>query len=140
MKLRLYYDRYVPDMIIVGITYSGPTANYDSLRAVDYTPVASAANAHSGGAPKFLEFMRRELTPFIESQYPVDPEQRALMGNSLGGLFALYAMFVAVGSDEALTSPVHEFIGSCAVAGIRISCWKRARLQRSGTPATSRKG
>ena len=148
----LYYDRYVPDVIIVGITYSGPTANYDSLRAVDYTPIASPSNAHSGGAPKFLEFMKRELMPFIESQYPVDPKQRGLMGNSLGGLFALYAMFseprlfsgyvagspavtyaqrgafaqeaaharsskslparlfVAVGSDEALSAPVHEFV------------------------------
>ncbi len=89
----LRYDRYVPDVIIVGITYSGARANYDSLRAVDYTPVASPANPNSGGGAKFLAFLERELMPFVEREYPADPARRGLMGNSLGGLFALYAMF-----------------------------------------------
>ena len=31
--------------------------------------------------------------PFVEAKYPADPARRGLMGNSLGGLFALYAMF-----------------------------------------------
>src|SRR5262245_10096033 len=35
----LLYDKYVPDVMIVGITYAGTHANYDSLRAVDYTPL-----------------------------------------------------------------------------------------------------
>lgn len=89
----LKYDRYVPDVIIVGITYSGAHANYDSLRAVDYTPVASAANPGSGGGAKFLSFLENELIPVIEREYPADPTRRALSGNSLGGLFTLYTMF-----------------------------------------------
>lgn len=89
----LKYDRYLPDVIIVGITYAGPNANYDSLRAVDYTPVASRANPGSGQGAKFLSFLEKELMPFIEREYPADPTRRGLMGNSLGGLFALYAMF-----------------------------------------------
>ena len=48
----LFYDRYVPDVIIVGITYSGPDANYDSLRAVDYTPAAAAVQSRLGQAPR----------------------------------------------------------------------------------------
>jgi len=88
----LLYDNYVPDVIVVGITYPGANANYDSLRAVDYTPVASS-NRGSGDGAKFLAFLKTELIPFIENNYSADPSRRALMGSSLGGLFALYAMF-----------------------------------------------
>lgn len=89
----LYYDKFTPDVMIVGITYSGAHANYDSLRAVDYTPVGSPNNPGSGDGKKFLAFLETELIPFVESNYPADPKQRALMGASLGGLFTLYAMF-----------------------------------------------
>ena len=89
----LLYDKFVPDVMVVGITYSGPNANYDSLRAVDYTPKASPSNPESGQAAKFLTFLETELIPFIEANYPADPTRRALMGASLGGLFTLYAMF-----------------------------------------------
>ena len=84
---------YLPDVIVVGITYPGASANYDSLRAVDYTPVASPSNHQSGDGTKFLAFLKTELIPFIEKNYSADPSRRALMGSSLGGLFALYAMF-----------------------------------------------
>ena len=47
----------------------------------------------SGGAPKFLECIREELIPFIESRYRVSTTDRALMGHSRGGLFGLYALF-----------------------------------------------
>jgi predicted alpha/beta superfamily hydrolase len=89
----LLYDKYVPDVIIVGITYSGAHANYDSLRAVDYTPLAGPSNPGSGQGAKFLSFLKTELLPWVESNYPADPHRRALMGASLGGLFTLYAMF-----------------------------------------------
>jgi uncharacterized protein len=89
----LLYDKYVPDVIIVGITYPGAKANYDSLRAVDYTPVASPSNPGSGDGARFLSFLKTELIPFIEKNYSADPTRRALMGSSLGGLFSLYAMF-----------------------------------------------
>jgi uncharacterized protein len=89
----LLYDKYVPEMIIVGITYSGPSPNYDLLRGYDYTPVADANRPGTGDGPKFLSFLKSELIPFIEKNYAADPNRRVLMGSSLGGLFALYAMF-----------------------------------------------
>ena len=89
----LLYDKFVPDVIVVGITYPGATANYDSLRAVDYTPLASSSNPGSGDGAKFLAFLKTELIPFVEKNYSADPSRRALMGSSLGGLFTLYAMF-----------------------------------------------
>jgi uncharacterized protein len=77
----LLYDRVVPDMIVVGITCSGPNANFDSLRAVDYTPKASPSNPSFGEGAKFLAFLETELLPFVEAQYAGDPARRALMGS-----------------------------------------------------------
>jgi predicted alpha/beta superfamily hydrolase len=89
----LLYDGFVPEMIIVGITYSGPNPDYNALRAMDYTPVRDPSILDSGGAPQFLAFFKEELIPFIEANYPADPSQRVLMGSSFGGSFTLYAMF-----------------------------------------------
>ncbi|MBI5961215.1 MAG: alpha/beta hydrolase [Chloroflexi bacterium] len=89
----LFYDGFVPELILVGITYSGPNPDYDALRAMDYTPVRDPSIPGSGGAPKFLAFFKDELIPFVEANYPIDPSQRNLMGSSFGGSFTLYAMF-----------------------------------------------
>ncbi|PYS71669.1 MAG: hypothetical protein DMF69_09630 [Acidobacteria bacterium] len=66
----LYYDKFVPEMIIIGITYSGPNPNYDLLRSYDYTPVAEADRPGTGDGPKFLAFLKNELFPMIEKNYP----------------------------------------------------------------------
>jgi uncharacterized protein len=88
----LVYDRWMPDIIVIGITYSGEHADYDALRAMDYTPVPGKAPGSGGGA-RFLKFLHTELIPFVESNYRTDPARRILAGHSLGGLFTLYAMF-----------------------------------------------
>ena len=87
-----YYDGFIPDMIIVGVTWGGANPNPDSLRARDYTPTNEKRSPQSGGADKFLTFMKDELFPFIESNYKADPSNRTLMGCSLGGLITLYAL------------------------------------------------
>ena len=89
----LLYDKFVPEMIIVGITYSGDHPDYGALRAMDYTPVHDTFIPDSGEAPKFFAFLKEQLLPFIESNYRADPSQRVLMGSSFGGTFTLYAMF-----------------------------------------------
>jgi predicted alpha/beta superfamily hydrolase len=89
----LLYDRFVPEMIIVGITYSGKAPDYETLRAMDYTPVADSYLPGSGDAAKFFTFLKEQLMPFIESNYRADPAQRVLMGSSFGGTFTLYALF-----------------------------------------------
>lgn len=97
-----YYDGFIPELIIVGVTWSGEQVNYDSLRIRDYTPtkidgmtsLSSAARMpQSGGADQFLAFMKQELFPFIESNYKADGKNRTLMGCSAGGLFTLYTLF-----------------------------------------------
>jgi predicted alpha/beta superfamily hydrolase len=88
-----YYDGFIPEMIIVGVTWGGTRPNPDSLRARDYTPTKETRSPQSGGADNFLSFMKTELFPFIETNYKADPANRVLMGCSLGGLFTLYALF-----------------------------------------------
>jgi predicted alpha/beta superfamily hydrolase len=94
----LVYDRFTPQIIIVGITWSGANANYDSLRAMDLTPAATRRLPGSGAAPQFLAFIKDQLIPFVEATYRADPARRVLMGSSFGGLFTLYALF----SDPSL--------------------------------------
>jgi predicted alpha/beta superfamily hydrolase len=89
----LVYDKFIPEVIIVGITYSGQNADYGALRAKDYTPVRDLFFGGAGDGPKFLAFLKEQLIPFIESNYRVDPSQRVLMGSSFGGTFTLYALF-----------------------------------------------
>lgn len=88
-----YYDGFIPELIVVGITWGGVNPNPDSLRARDYTPTNEARLPQSGGADNFLSFMKKELFPFIETNYKADKNNRTLMGCSLGGLFTLYTLF-----------------------------------------------
>jgi predicted alpha/beta superfamily hydrolase len=111
----LIFEGTVPNLIVVGIGY--PVANFlaaTPLRAVDLTPTEDADFVRlvaeqfpdlpplegSGGAPGFLEFLRRELVPLIESEFRADSTGRALFGHSFGGLFALYALFHGEGTFE----------------------------------------
>ena len=88
-----YYDGFIPELIIVGVTWGGTRPNPDSLRARDYTPTREERIPHSGGADQFLSFMKNELFPFIETNYKADPANRTLLGCSLGGLVTLYTLF-----------------------------------------------
>jgi predicted alpha/beta superfamily hydrolase len=105
-----YYDGFIPELIIVGVTWSGEHVNYDSLRMRDYSPtkveqvtlspeiygLMSLSSAvpmpQSGGADQFLAFMKQELFPFIESSYKADGKNRTLMGSSGGGVLTVYTL------------------------------------------------
>jgi predicted alpha/beta superfamily hydrolase len=102
-----YYDGFIPELIVVGVSWGGSHPNYDSLRARDYTPTKEARLPQSGGADKFLSFMKEELFPFIENNYKADSGNRTLMGCSLGGLLTLYTLFTQPGlfTGYAAASP-----------------------------------
>jgi predicted alpha/beta superfamily hydrolase len=88
-----YYDGFVPEMIIVGITWGGNHPNPDSLRARDYTPTNEKRLPQSGGADKFLSVIKNEVFPLVEKNYRVDENDKTLIGCSLGGLFTMYTLF-----------------------------------------------
>ena len=88
-----YYDGFIPELIIVGVTWGGINPNPDSLRARDYTPTREERLPQSGGADNFLAFLKNELFPYIETNYRAAESNRTIMGCSLGGLITLYALF-----------------------------------------------
>lgn len=94
---KLNYDRTLPEIILVGISYPGPDADYGALRDGDLIPafdkLIDIEWVKEGHAAKYLSFIAEELIPAIESKYRADPQNRALGGVSAGGLFSLFALY-----------------------------------------------
>ena len=102
----LRYDQVVPHFIVVGLGYQNASTNaeFDVLRRYDYTMVPDQRDPrgeHTGHAGEFLSVIEHEIIPFVEMEYRVDPSYRVLSGNSLGGLFSLYAMLAKPGLFQA---------------------------------------
>src|SRR3954452_6653303 len=92
MRLMMMAD--VPRFIAVGIGYPGAPDLMQAfaMRTRDLTPVVAAAEVPgsakmpiegmlkptmtTGGGPRFLDFIRDELIPFIDSRYPTDQKDR----------------------------------------------------------------
>ncbi len=80
--------------LVVGIGYP-PDLDPVKERSFDLTPSLTAdppADAGTGGAEDFLDFIERRLKPDIAARFPVDPANETLFGHSYGGLFTLYAL------------------------------------------------
>ena len=106
------------DAIIVGICYeeqNDPQQAWHTAaaeRARDLTPVCSEQyeasmsawlkrTIETGGADRFLQFIKHELIPAIEGEFNADLHRRILVGHSLGGLFAAFALFAEPGLFES---------------------------------------
>jgi predicted alpha/beta superfamily hydrolase len=80
----------IPPMIVVGINNTDRTRDMTPSKpgtGFGGTPWVGSA----GGADKFLAFIADELLPTIDRNYRTRP-YRVLIGHSLGGLFAVYAL------------------------------------------------
>ena len=101
--VRHFTDRgQAQESIIVGVAY--PDADddmdvYHRTRTRDYTPSFTLENGYgpeiqklSGGAPVFLKLLADEVLPEIDRRYRTLPHERMLVGNSFGGIFAVYAL------------------------------------------------
>lgn len=96
---RLIKDELIPELLVVGIAYNTTYKNFYSLRSRDLTPAEDKQlkmGGHkvdpTGGAPDFCKFLEQELFPFIEANYKVENEDRALYGHSYGGLFGAFVL------------------------------------------------
>jgi predicted alpha/beta superfamily hydrolase len=115
----------IPEMIIVGISYQIAGDFYTKgmqecldIRARDFLPTYVPLDTiikpgqkykyirYSGGGEDFLNFIEKELIPYIETEYRADPGNRGLFGYSLGGTFTTYSMFSRPGLFK------NYFIGS----------------------------
>lgn len=104
------YSGRMPPVIIVNLGH-GRNVNPMPLRARDFTPTAVAAVPGSGGAPVFLGFLEQEIIPLIDRTYRTIPADRGLLGHSMGGLFALYALEERPGLFQRIVaaSPVADW-------------------------------
>ena len=76
--------------IMVGISYNTNPRAYSELRRRDYIPSVGDSDSANGGS-NFLNFIKNELIPYMEKNYGTDPNDRGLLGYSLGGLFTTWA-------------------------------------------------
>jgi uncharacterized protein len=89
----------LPLCYLVAIGYADP--DIAARRFRDYTPTKADLPAGlsqplpfgTGGAASYLDVLRGEIIPHVERQYPLDPRERVLIGYSLSGRFATYALF-----------------------------------------------
>ena len=81
--------QFIPENIIVSIPNVYP--NHMNQRGRDFTPTHTGGMPESGGAEKFLSFIKTELLPYINNKYRTNGEN-TLYGSSLGGIFAMYAL------------------------------------------------
>jgi enterochelin esterase-like enzyme len=86
---RLVDEGRIPPLLVVGIDHG------EARRAREYLPVEDERNPHARRplGRQYVEFVTREVVPFIERQYPVSRRTsgRALGGSSYGAVAALLA-------------------------------------------------
>lgn len=98
-----WVQEYLPvgKSIVVGVGYPTDEA-WDVRRLNDFTaPLLDPpprqwrelAKYKSGARKQFLDFLTGRLRAEIGKRYKVDPDRHSLFGHSLGGLFALYALY-----------------------------------------------
>jgi predicted alpha/beta superfamily hydrolase len=94
------------EFIVVGFSWAQGEAGADSRRR-DLTPWKSAAPPGSGGGVAYLDHLKREALPLVEGRYRIDPNERALAGQSYGGLFGLWVALTepSLFKTYILTSP-----------------------------------
>lgn len=125
-------DGLLDPLIVVGV--DNTAARFD-----EYTPVTDIIDGQEvgGQAEAYADFLVDGVVPFIESRYPAaaDPQARAVMGSSLGGLVSLYIglrhpdRFAAVasmsgtidwGSFEAQNPTIRELYQQDPPLGLRV--------------------
>lgn len=102
---------HLPDFSLV--TIQGLHWNHD-MAPWDTPPLSRQAEPCTGGADAYLQLLTEEFLPRIEDELPGIPCWRGLVGYSLAGLFAVYALY-----RTELFSRVASVSGSLWFPGIR---------------------
>jgi predicted alpha/beta superfamily hydrolase len=109
-----WVQEYLPvgKSIVVGVGYPTDEA-WDVRRLNDYTAplldppprqFRELAKYKSGARKEFLDFMTGKLRTEINRRYRTDPDRHSLFGHSLGGLFALYALYERPGAFHSIVA------------------------------------
>ena len=84
--------------MVVGVSSDSEGAERRAHRTFDYTAWPGpdhdphATGLTTGGADAFLRFLHEDVVPLAASQHPLDAAHHVLIGHSLAGLFALWAL------------------------------------------------
>ena len=105
-RTRGYFAQDIAEPLVVAVGYpSEHPLQWVSLRNTDLTPtertmprwppdsIESRDSARCGGAADFIEVIEREIKSRVAARHPVDRDDMALLGHSLGGMFVLYTLF-----------------------------------------------
>ena len=131
--------------ILIGLSYAWGEDGFDS-RTRDLTPTkAQDWSRVTGGAKDYLNFLKNEVLPVVETNFRADPQRRMLVGQSFGGLFGAYALLEEPGlfQDYVLTSPslwfdnevLFELQEQVAKKGTRLSGRVYSAVGETETPA-----
>lgn len=80
----------LPEMIVIGIPNTDRTRDLSPPPVAGFQPPPELGDTF-GGADRFLTFLADEVLPFVDREYRTVP-MRTLVGHSIGGTFALYAL------------------------------------------------
>jgi Predicted hydrolase of the alpha/beta superfamily len=81
----------IPQTIVVGVVNKDRTRDLYATKSDFKFGSSTMPFPNSGNADKFLEFIQRELIPWVDANYRTMP-LRIFAGQSAGGNFALHAM------------------------------------------------
>jgi len=99
---RLHRNEELEPIVLVSIAFAGLNPNglegysrISELRIDDLTSVKNSSESEFGGKSQaFRDFIQFELLPRVQADYPENPQERTLMGHSLGGYFGLWNMLI----------------------------------------------
>ncbi len=80
----MYDNKILPEMIVVGIS--------NTNRTFDFSPTTADHPEQFGGGEKFLEFIEKEVFPYIEQNYSGSQKSRTIVGHSFGGLVVMNSL------------------------------------------------
>jgi predicted alpha/beta superfamily hydrolase len=80
----------IPNMVIIGITNTDRERDLTPTHVNPDRYVNAGEAKHTGGGEKFINFIEKELIPYVDSHYPTT-SYRTFSGHSLGGLAVINA-------------------------------------------------
>lgn len=105
------YDRLIPEMILIGIGWTGQEADEEVQKLSRRDFLAFVEDGHlRGGASSFVTVIEKEIIPYVETNFATN-RNRCLFGSSIAAWFALFAAFYTPNlfTKYILSSPITAY-------------------------------
>lgn len=105
------YDKLIPDMILIGIGWTGQEADEEVQKLSRRDFSAFVEDGHlRGGASSFVAVIEKEIIPYVENNFATNGN-RCLFGSSIAAWFGLFAAFYTPNlfTKFILSSPVTAY-------------------------------